>query len=83
MVHDGMANVPKAQIKDEVAKKLKCKADAITVYGLHTKFGGIRTSGFALIYDSLDQKKKYDFKCRLIKVSRVNSSRIPNVVAFA
>ena len=69
MVHSEMANVPKVQIKEKLAKMLKAKEDAIVVFGLHTKFGGGRTSGMALIYDNLDMKKKYDCKSRLLNVS--------------
>jgi small subunit ribosomal protein S24e len=48
---------------------LKSKVDAITVFGLKTKFGGGQSTGFALIYDNADMKKKYDHKARLLRVS--------------
>ena len=57
MLHPGMANVSKSSIRDEVAKKLKSAADRISVFGLKTKFGGGFSSGFALIYNSLEDKK--------------------------
>ena len=64
-----MANVPKKSIKAKLAALLKAKEDAIALYGLKTKFGGGRSSGFALIYDSADVRKKYDSKCNLRRVS--------------
>jgi len=63
-----MANVSKDQIKEKLAHMFKAKTDAISVYGLKTKFGGGRSSGFALIYDNLDSKKKFDGKCLLKRV---------------
>jgi small subunit ribosomal protein S24e len=55
-----MANVPKKDIKDKLAKVLKVKEEVISIFGMKTKFGGGRSSGFALIYDSADARKKYD-----------------------
>lgn len=54
---------------------LKCKEEAIAIYGLSTQFGGGRSSGFALVYDSADMKKKYDVKSRSLNVSERASFR--------
>merc|ERR1711976_767543 len=51
--------------KDEISKKLKTQPERISIFGLKTKFGGGFSSGFALIYNSLEDKKKYDSKCNL------------------
>ncbi len=64
-----MANVPKAQIKAKLATMLKAKEENVAVFGLKTKFGGGRSSGFATIYDSNDLRKKYDSKKMLKRVS--------------
>ena len=65
MIHPDSANISKAAIKDKLADMFKAKAEAISVYGLHSSFGGGKSAGFALIYDSLDERKKYDQKCLL------------------
>ena len=52
MIHPDMANVKKDDIKTQLVKKFNTKEDRITVYGLKTRFGGGRSSGFALIYNS-------------------------------
>mmetsp|Transcript_43023 Transcript_43023/g.41386 ORF Transcript_43023/g.41386 Transcript_43023/m.41386 type:complete len:135 (-) Transcript_43023:39-443(-) len=65
LIHPEQANVSKDSIKAAIAKKFNCKEEVISVYGLKTKFGGGRSSGFALIYDNLDCKKKYDIKTLL------------------
>ena len=36
---------------------------------MKTKYGGGRSTGFALVYESLDAKKKYEGKCILKRVS--------------
>lgn len=69
-----MANVPKAQIKAKLAALLKSKEEQIAIFGLKTKFGGGRTSGFACIYDSVDLRKKYDSKKMLRRVSLLASA---------
>ena len=63
-----MPNVSKVQIKAKLAEMFKAKEDAITIFGLKTKFGGGRSSGFALIYDNVDFKKKFDLKTMLRRV---------------
>ena len=57
-MHPDSANVPKAAIRKSLATKLKAKEDAIYIFGLKTKFGGGRSTGFALIYDSAEDRKK-------------------------
>ena len=47
---------------------LKAKEENIAVFGLKTKFGGGRSTGFATIYDSADLRKKYDSKKELRRV---------------
>ena len=65
LIHPDMANVSKTAIKDKLAALFKSKAEAISVYGCHTKFGGGRSTCFAFVYESLDAKKKYEQKCLL------------------
>merc|ERR1719222_1606920 len=60
LIHPEKANVSKKDIKEALAKKLKSADDKITVFGLKTQFGGGRSSGFALIYNTAEEKAKYD-----------------------
>jgi small subunit ribosomal protein S24e len=69
MIHPDMGNVPKASIKAKLSTMFKVKEEAIGVYGLKTKFGGGRTTGFALVYDNVDSRKKCDSKKMLRRVS--------------
>merc|ERR1712086_105168 len=69
IIHPEQGGVSKTEIKEKLAGMFKEKGAAeverIGVFGLHTKFGGGRTTGFALIYDSVDARKKYDQKLLL------------------
>lgn len=75
LIHPELAGVDKASVKSKLAKLMKTKEECINIYGLKTKFGGGRSSGFALIYDSVDAKKRYDSKCSLKRVSSSFLSR--------
>jgi len=81
MVHADAPNVAKTAIRAHLAKMFKAKEEAIAIVGLHTKFGGGRSSGMALIYDNVDARKKYDMKARCIKVS--SQSRIRGIQELA
>merc|ERR1711934_504592 len=67
MIHPDSANISKVAIKDELSSMFKTKAENCTIFGLKSKFGGGRSSGFAFIYDDLDAKKKFDSKCALLR----------------
>merc|ERR1740130_917981 len=49
------------------AKGMKAIPEAIAIFGLKTCFGGGKSTGFALVYDSVDAAKKHEPKHRLIK----------------
>ena len=76
MIHPDMANVSKVQMKEKLATMFKAKAEAISIFGCHSKFGGGRSTGFALIYDSLDAKKKYDSKTNLRRDGLVEKPKV-------
>lgn len=69
MIHPGQATVKKTEIRERLAQAYKTTPDVIFAFGFKTQFGGGRTSGFALIYDTLDSAKKYEPKYRLARVS--------------
>ena len=46
----------------------KTTADCVMCFGFKTAFGGGKTTGFALVYDSMDALKKYEPKFRLIRL---------------
>ena len=69
MIHPGRANVPKAELKKHIATMFKVEDEAtIMLFGFKTKFGGGKSTGFGLIYDSLDAVKKFEPRYRLVRV---------------
>lgn len=60
------------QVADKLAKVMNLKnSECITIFGMKAKFGGGRTSAFALVYDSVESKTKYDSTTGLRRVSNV------------
>jgi len=58
------------ELKEKLAKLYEVRdPQAIFVFGFRTQFGGGKSTGFGLIYDSVDSAKKYEPKYRLIRVS--------------
>jgi len=67
VLHPGKASLPKTEIREKLAKLYKTTPDVVFCFGFKTAFGGGRSSGFALIYDSLDVAKKFEPKYRLAR----------------
>nr|AAX62458.1 ribosomal protein S24 [Lysiphlebus testaceipes] len=65
VLHPGQASVKKTEIREKLAKMYKVTPDVIFVFGFQTQFGGGKSTGFALIYETLDFAKKFEPKHRL------------------
>merc|ERR1719506_2139201 len=71
--HPRMATPDKDTLKNMIAEYLskakghKASAEATVLFGMKTKFGGDRSTCFALAYDSVDAAKKHEPKHRLIR----------------
>jgi small subunit ribosomal protein S24e len=59
----------KVELKEKLATMYGVKDNAVFVFGFRTQFGGGKSTGFGLIYDSVESAKKYEPKYRLIRVS--------------
>ena len=72
VLHPGKSSVAKADIREKLAKMYNCTADRVFVFGFKTNFGGGKSTGFALVYDTMDYAKKFEPKYRLVRqVERV------------
>lgn len=67
VLHPGLASVPKKEIRDKLASMYKVTPDVVFAFGYRTNFGGGKSTGFALIYDTLDFAKKFEPKHRLAR----------------
>jgi len=72
VIHPGRANVPKAELQEKVMEMYKVsQASLIQLFGFRTAYGGGKSTGFALIYDSEEAERKYEPKYRLARVGLV------------
>ncbi|MCL7030031.1 hypothetical protein MKW94_029392 [Papaver nudicaule] len=68
VLHPGRANVSKAELKEKLAKMYEVKdTSSIFVFKFRTHFGGGKSTGFGLIYDTVDNAKKFEPKHRLVR----------------
>ncbi|KAH0468583.1 40S ribosomal protein S24-1 [Dendrobium catenatum] len=79
VLHPGRPNVSKAELKEKLAKLYDVKdQNSIFVFKFRTHFGGGKSTGFGLIYDSVESAKKFEPKYRLIRnglATKVEKSR--------
>ncbi|KAK4489368.1 hypothetical protein RD792_005175 [Penstemon davidsonii] len=68
VLHPGRPNVSKAELKEKLSRMYEVKdPNAIFVFKFRTHFGGGKSTGFGLIYDSVENAKKFEPKYRLIR----------------
>lgn len=67
VLHPGQASVKKVDIREKLAKMFKCTPDVVFCFGFKTNFGGGKSTGFALIYDTLELAKKFEPNYRLAR----------------
>ena len=70
IIHPNAATPKKTEVRDALAKNYKTTADCIIAFGFKTQFGGGKTSGFALIYDTVAVAKKNEPRYRPVGVTR-------------
>lgn len=69
VLHPGRANVPHAEIQKELAEKYRAKGNCVFTFGMKTAFGGGKSTGFGLVYDSEATAMKMEARYRLVRVS--------------
>jgi small subunit ribosomal protein S24e len=68
VLHPNRPNVSKEELKKKLALMYKVgDPQTVFLFGFRTDFGGGRSTGFGLIYDSLILAKKYEPKYRLVR----------------
>ena len=80
VLHPNRATVNKVEIREKLAKMYKCTADRVFAFGFKTNFGGGKTTGFALVYDTMDQAKKFEPKYRLVSLNFIFYRVLPDPV---
>ncbi|KAM9613366.1 LOW QUALITY PROTEIN: small ribosomal subunit protein eS24-like [Trichechus inunguis] len=64
VLHSAKTTIPKTEIRQKLAKMYKTTSDVIFVFGFRIHFSGSKTTGFRVIYHSLDYAKKNEPKHR-------------------
>jgi ribosomal protein S24E len=59
--------VSKDELRGKLGELYKAKKDDVSVFGFKTHFGGGKSTGFALIYDSPEAMKKFEPHYRLVR----------------
>eukprot|EP00894_Picocystis_sp_ML_P003588 jgi/Pico_ML_1/54105/g4528.t1 len=79
VLHPGRPNVSKSELQEKLGKMYNVSdVKAIILFGFRTQFGGGRSTGFGLIYDSVEAAKKFEPKYRLVRfglAEKVTTSR--------
>jgi small subunit ribosomal protein S24e len=68
-----------SELREKLAKMYDVSDNAcVSLFGFRTQFGGGKSTGFGLIYDSIDAMKKFEPKHRVIRAGlkeKVTKSR--------
>merc|ERR1712106_1199157 len=77
VLHPPKASVAKADVREKLAKMYNCTADRVFTFGFKTNFGGGKSTGFGLIYDTMDfAKQKKERKNRTKKVRGTAKAKV-------
>ena len=68
VLHPNRANVSKDELRDKLSGLYKANKDEVSVFGFRTQYGGGKSTGFALVYDSAEALKKFEPHHRLVRI---------------
>ena len=79
VLHPNRANVSKDELREKLAEIYKAEKDAVSVFGFRTQFGGGKSTGFGLIYQSVADAKRFEPAYRLVRYGLAEKSkRLPD-----
>ncbi|CEP23517.1 K02974 small subunit ribosomal protein S24e [Cyberlindnera jadinii] len=67
VLHPNRANVSKDELREKLAATYKADKDAVSVFGFRTQYGGGKSTGFGLVYNSVADAKKFEPTYRLVR----------------
>lgn len=68
VIHPQRANVSRAELAEKLGEMYKAPKENVSVFGMRTHFGGGRSTGFGLVYDSAEAMKRFDPTYRVVRV---------------
>jgi ribosomal protein S24E len=69
VLHPLRPPISRTDVSEKLAAIYKTDKARVVTFGFKTHFGGGRSTGFALIYDSEEVQRKFEPKYRLVRVS--------------
>jgi len=67
VLHPNRANVSKDELRDKLSSIYKADKNQVSVFGFRTAFGGGKSTGFGLVYESQEALKNFEPRYRLIR----------------
>ncbi|KAF2400626.1 40S ribosomal protein S24, partial [Trichodelitschia bisporula] len=67
VLHPNRPNVSKDELRTKLSELYKANKEQVSIFGLRTQYGGGKSTGFALIYDSSEALKKFEPHYRLVR----------------
>ena len=67
VVDCGCLDISKDDLRKRLSEIYKVEKNTVSVFGLRTHYGGGKTTGFALIYDTYEDLKKFEPHYRLVR----------------
>ncbi|CAH6722149.1 40S ribosomal protein S24-B [[Candida] jaroonii] len=78
VLHPNRANVSKDELRAKLSEIYKSDKDAVSVFGFRTQFGGGKSTGFGLIYESVADAKKFEPNYRLVRYGLADKVEKPS-----
>ena len=72
VLHPSRANVSKDELRDKLSELYKASKEQVSVFGFRTQYGGGKSTGFALVYDSPEAMKRFEPHYRLVRYGYAN-----------
>ncbi|KAM0790992.1 hypothetical protein ACM66B_004292 [Microbotryomycetes sp. NB124-2] len=66
VLHPTRPNVSKDELRDKLAAMYKAPKEQVIVFGFRTQFGGGKSTGFALVYES-KESLRFEPRYRLVR----------------
>lgn len=78
VLHPNKANCSKDELRERLSEIYKTDKDSVSVFGLRTQFGGGKSTGFGLIYQSVADAKKFEPNYRLVRYGLADKKEKPS-----
>lgn len=78
VLHPNRPNVSKDELREKLADLYKSNKDQVSVFGFRTQYGGGKSTGFALVYDSSEALKKFEPHYRLVRIGAADKIEKPS-----